>query len=105
MFFNHFFLSHRTHALFHPRFNELTNHPAMYKVWERISPSDGRDENGSGRRGYFTFSYLLSMVFFVGCGAERILHGCGFEDGFFRMLEIVRSRTEIEADANYIIVG
>jgi hypothetical protein len=47
-----------------------------------------------------TFSISLS-IFFVGCGAERILGGCGFGVGFFRMSEMVRSRTGVGADADY----
>jgi hypothetical protein len=38
--------------------------------------------------------------FFVGCGAERILHGCGYRCGFFRMSDMVRSRIGVGADAN-----
>jgi hypothetical protein len=39
-------------------------------------------------------------TFFVGCGAEWILHGCGYECGFFQMSDMVRSRIGCGADAD-----
>jgi hypothetical protein len=42
----------------------------------------------------------FAPTFFVGCGAERILHGCGYECGFFRMSDMVRSRIGCGADAD-----
>jgi hypothetical protein len=45
--------------------------------------------------------FISLSAFFVGCGAERILHGYGFGVGFFRMSDMGRSRTGVGADADY----
>jgi hypothetical protein len=38
------------------------------------------------------------LQFFVGCGAKRILHGCGY--GCVRMSDMVQSRIGVGADAD-----
>jgi hypothetical protein len=42
----------------------------------------------------------LHLYFFIGGGAERILHGCGYGCRFFRMSDMVRSRIGVEADVD-----
>lgn len=47
-------------------------------------------------------NFFISLsIYFCRMEAGRILPGCSFGDGFFRMSEIVRSRTGVEADADY----
>jgi hypothetical protein len=56
-----------------------------------------RDESGSDR--IIPLPHL-HPYFFVGCGAEQILHGCGYGCGFFPMSDMVRSRIGCGADTN-----
>jgi hypothetical protein len=55
-----------------------------------------RNESGSDR--IIPLPYPHSY-FFVECGAERILHGCGYRCKLFRMADMVRSRIGVGADA------
>jgi hypothetical protein len=56
-----------------------------------------RDQSRSDRIIFFPHPH---PHFFVECGAEWILYGCGNGCRFFRMLYMVRSRIGVGADAD-----
>jgi len=49
-----------------------------------------------------SFFYIL-IFFLIGFGVDRISYGFKYKYGFFRMLEMVRIRTDIGAEADFLI--